>query len=102
MAKTLTFPEYVNAINIEKMRELVRNGESIHPGANHIIERATGQKRSLKYSNLNQVAKNLKYGDIVERHLCDNDIVLFNRQPSLHRVSIMSHRVKVMPYKTLR
>lgn len=48
------------------------------------------------------MASALRCGDIVERHLNDNDIVLFNRQPSLHRVSIMSHRAKVMPYRTFR
>ena len=38
----------------------------------------------------------LEFGDIVERHLMDNDYVLFNRQPSLHRMSMMAHRVKVI------
>jgi DNA-directed RNA polymerase beta' subunit len=38
-------------------------------------------------------------GDVVERHLDDGDVVLFNRQPSLHRQSIMAHRVKVMPWR---
>ncbi len=36
------------------------------------------------------------------RHLIDGDIVIFNRQPSLHRMSIMAHEVVVMPYKTFR
>ncbi|KAI6216279.1 DNA-directed RNA polymerase subunit [Aphelenchoides besseyi] len=102
MAKTLTFPEFVNATNIEEMRKLVRNGESKHPGANHIIDKKSGNKRSLKYCNLEVAARQLRYGDIVERHLRDDDIVLFNRQPSLHRISIMAHRAKVMPYRTLR
>ena len=48
------------------------------------------------------VANDLKIGDIVERHLQDGDCVLFNRQPSLHRVSIMAHKVRIMPYRTLR
>ena len=47
-------------------------------------------------------AKELRYGDMVHRHLHDGDIVLFNRQPSLHRQSMMAHQVKVMPWKTLR
>ena len=34
-----------------------------------------------------------QYGDIVERHLIDGDVVLFNRQPSLHKLSIMAHYV---------
>jgi len=41
-------------------------------------------------------------GWIVERHLMDGDIVLFNRQPSLHRMSMMAHRVRVMKGKTFR
>lgn len=49
-----------------------------------------------------KVADELKHGDVVERHLEDGDCVLFNRQPSLHRVSIMAHRARVMPFRTLR
>ncbi|CAI6012059.1 unnamed protein product [Closterium sp. NIES-65] len=56
----------------------------------------------LKYGDRRRVAAELKYGDIVERHLEDGDMVLFNRQPSLHRMSIMCHRARVMPWKTLR
>lgn len=52
-----------------------------------------GIKRFLKYGNRAAVANQLKYGDLVERHLMDNDIVLFNRQPSLHKLSIMAHYV---------
>ncbi|CAI5953518.1 unnamed protein product [Closterium sp. NIES-64] len=58
--------------------------------------------RFLKYGDRRRVAAELKYGDIVERHLEDGDMVLFNRQPSLHRMSIMCHRARVMPWKTLR
>ena len=50
----------------------------------------------------NKIAANLKIGDIVERHMADDDVVLFNRQPSLHKMSIMSHRVKVFPWRTFR
>lgn len=52
-----------------------------------------GIKRFLRYGNRAAVANQLKYGDLVERHLMDNDIVLFNRQPSLHKLSIMAHYV---------
>lgn len=102
IAKILTFPEIVNEHNIEQMRKLVLNGESTHPGANYVVETLTGNKRFLRYGNREEIAKALCPGDIVERHLNDNDIVLFNRQPSLHRVSIMAHRAKVMPYQTFR
>jgi DNA-directed RNA polymerase III subunit RPC1 len=102
VAMTLTFPEVVCRSNIERMRKVVVNGDSIHPGANHIIDSITGNKRSLRYGHRVSIAKDLKFGDIVERHLADGDVVLFNRQPSLHKISIMSHRVKVMPYRTFR
>lgn len=49
--------------------------------------------RFLKYGNREKMAHELKYGDIVERHLIDGDVVLFNRQPSLHKLSIMAHLV---------
>jgi len=49
-----------------------------------------------------KVANELRFGDIVERHLEDGDCVLFNRQPSLHRVSIMAHKARVMQHRTLR
>jgi DNA-directed RNA polymerase III subunit RPC1 len=84
------------------MRRLVISGESTHPGANYIVESLTGNKKFLRYGNREDIAKTLRYGDVIERHLNDNDIVLFNRQPSLHRISIMAHRAKVMPYQTFR
>lgn len=49
--------------------------------------------RFLKYGNREKMAQELKYGDVVERHMIDGDIVLFNRQPSLHKLSIMAHIV---------
>jgi len=49
--------------------------------------------RNLRVSNRTRRADELKFGDIVERHIEDGDIVIFNRQPSLHRMSMMCHRV---------
>ena len=49
--------------------------------------------RYLKYGNRKKIAQDLKFGDIVERHLMDNDIILFNRQPSLHKLSILAFYV---------
>ncbi|CAM6102061.1 unnamed protein product [Calypogeia fissa] len=108
MAQTLTYPERVTRYNIEKLKQCVINGMSKHPGANFVVFNDNGksnQDRSsifLKFGDRKRVAAELKYGDIVERHLEDGDIVLFNRQPSLHRMSIMCHRVRVMPWRTLR
>ena len=93
IAKILTYPERVTPANIELMRRLVMNGTDLHPGANFYEDKTSGVKTFLKYANRKQVAARLKNGDIIERHLYDGDIVLFNRQPSLHKLSIMSHKV---------
>ncbi|CAO3643339.1 unnamed protein product [Cunninghamella echinulata] len=101
VAKVLTFPERVNKHNIEKLRQNVINGPEVHPGAN-FVGFGNGFKKYLKFSDRKAIAAELKIGDTVERHLSDNDVVLFNRQPSLHRLSIMAHFAKVMPWRTFR
>jgi len=101
IAKVMTYPERVNANNIREMRKRVLNGPEVHPGAN-FVEFPDGGKRMLRYGDRRKIANDLKIGDIVERHLRDGDVVLFNRQPSLHKLSIMCHRARVMPWRTLR
>jgi DNA-directed RNA polymerase subunit A' len=102
VAKKLTIPETVSNWNIEKLKTLVFNGPNNYPGANYII-RPDGVKIRLDYVNDRQmVADSIVPGYIIERHLSDSDIVIFNRQPSLHRMSIMAHYVKVLPYRTFR
>ena len=90
VAKILTYPERVTEHNIEVLRSAVRNGCDAHPGANYATTGSSGFKKYLKFGNRRAVADNLRIGDTVERHIVDGDIVLFNRQPSLHRVSLMS------------
>uniref|UniRef100_A0AAY5E8B7 DNA-directed RNA polymerase subunit n=1 Tax=Electrophorus electricus TaxID=8005 RepID=A0AAY5E8B7_ELEEL len=102
VAKILTYPEKVNKANIELMRKLVKNGPDVHPGANFIQQRHMQMKRFLKYGNREKMAQELKPGDMVERHMIDGDIVLFNRQPSLHKLSIMAHIARVKPHRTFR
>ncbi|KAL1427574.1 hypothetical protein MTO96_017274 [Rhipicephalus appendiculatus] len=102
VAKILTYPERVTQHNIELMRQLIRNGCDVHPGANFLECRGSGLKRYLRYGNREQLAQQLRLGDIVERHLKDGDVVLFNRQPSLHKLSIMAHVAKVLPHRTFR
>jgi DNA-directed RNA polymerase III subunit RPC1 len=101
IAKILTYPEMVFEHNIEKLRQRIINGPEIHPGANY-VQSSNGMKRYLKYVNKEMVASQLKIGDIVERHIQNGDIVLFNRQPSLHKLSIMCHIAKIRPWKTFR
>ncbi|RMZ08179.1 hypothetical protein D0860_04781 [Hortaea werneckii] len=98
IARTLTFPEVVNAYNIHKLQTLVRNGPNVHPGAKYVI-RDTGDRIDLRKAK-NDVQ--LAYGWKVERHVVDGDFIIFNRQPSLHKESMMGHKVRVMPYSTFR
>ena len=102
VAKDLTYPEQVSRYNIDKLRTRVRNGANKWPGANYVTKKEQGIKQFLRYGSLSQHAENLQIGDVVERHLEDGDIVLFNRQPSLHKLSILSHYVKVRPSRTFR
>jgi DNA-directed RNA polymerase II subunit RPB1 len=99
VATNLTFPERVTAFNLDRMYALVQNGPDKYPGAKS-VQRADGRMISLKHVNTKTIQ--LYEGDIVNRHLLDGDPVLFNRQPSLHRMSMMCHRVRVLPYSTFR
>jgi len=101
IAKELTVPVKVNKNNIKEMRELIMNGSNVHPGANYVI-RPDGVRKKITEENKEEISKEIDIGYIVERHLQDGDIVIFNRQPSLHRMSMMAHRVRVMPYRTFR
>lgn len=93
IAKNITFPEKVNKRNIRMLTALVKAGPDGYPGAK-ILERANGDNISLRYVDRESLV--LHPGDIVHRHLIDGDPVLFNRQPTLHRMSMMCHKVKVM------
>ncbi|HYB04238.1 MAG TPA: DNA-directed RNA polymerase subunit A', partial [Nitrososphaerales archaeon] len=102
VARKLTIPEKTSPWNMEFLKKLILNGPFKHPGANYII-RPDGIKIRLDYvTDLQMHADSLAPGFIVERHLIDGDIVIFNRQPSLHRMSVMAHYVKVLPYRTFR
>jgi len=102
IAKKLTIPEIVTDWNIEKLKKLVINGPDKFPGVNYIL-RPDGVKIRLDFvEDRSIIADSLEAGYLVERHLLDGDIVLFNRQPSLHQMSIMGHHVRVLPGKTFR
>jgi len=113
VARELTVPVRVTPYNIEWLREMIKRGPNPEPpegvkyipGVNYIIrDPKTLKQRRIKVTekNANDVAERLEVGMIVERQLMDGDIVLFNRQPSLHRMSMMAHKVRVLPYKTFR
>jgi len=102
IAINITFPEIVNEYNIEHLKTLILNGPDKWPGAKLIKKNKETITINLKSANLNKLADELKYGDIVHRHLSDGDHILFNRQPSLHKMSMMCHKVIIMPYQTFR
>nr|GMC96905.1 DNA-directed RNA polymerase II subunit 1 [Ipomoea batatas] len=103
IALNLTYPETVTPYNIERLKELVEYGPHPPPGktgAKYII-RDDGQRLDLRYLKKSS-DQHLELGYKVERHLNDGDFVLLNRQPSLHKMSILGHRIKIMPYSTFR
>jgi DNA-directed RNA polymerase II subunit RPB1 len=99
IAMNLTVPDRVTPYNREKLYKFVQNGADKFPGAKTIV-RADGRMISLRHINTRELV--LHHGDVVNRHLMDGDILLFNRQPTLHRMSMMGHRVRVLPYNTFR
>jgi len=102
VAMRLSMPEKVTSWNIEEMRKLVINGPEKYPGALYIV-RPDGKRIRLEFvTDREKIAEAIEPMFIIERHLIDGDIALFNRQPSLHRMSIMAHYVKVLPHKTFR
>ncbi len=127
----LTYPQPVTPFNVEELRQAVINGPNAHPGANY-VEMEDGHRVDLKHMSRQKregLAKTLltastghasrkgarnRLGEPVEglgvkrvlRHIKTGDIVLVNRQPTLHKPSMMAHRVRVLrgPYnqQTLR
>ena len=93
IATNITKPITVNDRNRDFLMKLVQNGPEEYPGAK-ILERKNGENISLRY--VDRLSIRLETGDIVHRHMMDGDAVLFNRQPSLHRMSMMCHIAKIM------
>jgi DNA-directed RNA polymerase II subunit RPB1 len=93
IAKNITKPVVVNAMNKKYLMKLVLNGPDVYPGAK-IWEKKNGETITLRYVDRNSIV--LEHGDIVHRHMLNGDPVLFNRQPTLHRMSMMCHIAKIM------
>jgi len=100
IAINLTFPEIVSPYNRDRLLGYIKNGPDKHPGAKSVYLKADDRTVSLRYVNPDTI--DIREGDVVHRHLIHGDIVLFNRQPSLHKASMMAHRVVVLPYSTFR
>ncbi len=101
VAKELTIPEILTEGNAETLKALVMKGSDGIEGANYVIM-PDGRRKRVTEDVKEVIAEDLKPGVIVERHLRDGDMALFNRQPSLHRLSIMAHRVRILPYHSFR
>ena len=110
IANKLTYPERLFALNEVALRNCVRRGANVEGGAAYIVlpdDGSGGEPRRMSLADmdaleLERVACSLTSEYIVERHLRDGDLVIFNRQPSLHKMSVMAHRVKRLPWSTFR
>ncbi len=101
VAMELTVPERVVSWNIDRLKEFIKRGPTVYPGANYVV-RPDGKKKKITEETTEQLLDELTNGYLVERHLMDGDVCVFNRQPSLHRMSIMCHRVRILPGKSFR
>lgn len=111
IAKELTIPVKVTSHNLEWCKQMIKQKtdsyqdiDDYRSSVNYVIRDTEGMRQRIKVTerNAEEVAEKLEIGAIIERQLMNGDITLFNRQPSLHRMSMMAHRVKVVPYKTFR
>jgi DNA-directed RNA polymerase subunit A' len=100
IAKELTQPVFVEERNLKHLQELINNYPE-WPTVNYVI-RPDGRRKKVTELNKKEIAEEIEPGYTVEKELDDGDWVIFNRQPSLHRMSMMGHRTRVMPYKTFR
>jgi DNA-directed RNA polymerase II subunit RPB1 len=94
VAKNITKPVIVNNINKKFLTKLIQNGPDVWPGAK-MLEKQNGEVITLRYY-LDRNSIVLEEGDTVHRHMMDGDAILFNRQPTLHRMSMMCHIARIM------
>ncbi len=97
IARDLTVPEHVTELNIKKIKNLIKKTDKVK----YVIG-PDGTRRRFAPELRKEILEEIQPGYVIERELIDGDIALFNRQPSLHRLSMLAHYVKVVPHKTLR
>jgi DNA-directed RNA polymerase II subunit RPB1 len=98
VAEKMSIPQTVTPLSVMDLQRLVRSTK--YPGAREIVKK-DGQVKNLTLMK-NAGDQCLDLGDKVARHVLDNDPVIFNRQPTLHKMSMMGHRVRVLPYSSFR
>lgn len=99
VARVLTVPERVTIQNIKTLKDTIK--KTTYPAASGII-RPDGKRKRITEELREQLMEEVDVGYLVERHIQDTDIVLFNRHPTLHRMSLMGHYVKVLPGRSFR
>ncbi|HUY70434.1 MAG TPA: DNA-directed RNA polymerase subunit A' [Candidatus Baltobacteraceae bacterium] len=99
IAENLTIPIYVTLWNIDEAKKFLEN--KTYPTILNTITKE-GIRKRITEANREEMLTLIEPGYILERQLIDGDISLLNRQPTLHRLSIMAHTVKVLPGKTMR
>ncbi len=101
VAMDITVPERVTEWNMKWLKEFINKGPTNYPGSNYVL-RPDGKKKKITDETREQLIEELQPGYVVERHLMDGDTVVFNRQPSLHKMSIMCHKVRIIPGRSFR
>jgi DNA-directed RNA polymerase II subunit RPB1 len=103
IARVLTYPEIVTERNLDRLTNLVHRGPRRYPGANAIKKANQEFPTDLSIQNEEELQRiRLDIGTIVYRHMVDGDICLFNRQPSLHKMSMMGHYAVILPGRSYR
>jgi DNA-directed RNA polymerase II subunit RPB1 len=95
IATSLTFPENVNRYNKKILIDLIENGKT------NFIIKENGEQIDLN-CRITRPTYQIDIGDIVERQMRDDDLIVVNRQPSLHRGSMFALKVKILPGSTIR
>ncbi|MBI5553439.1 MAG: DNA-directed RNA polymerase subunit A' [Candidatus Diapherotrites archaeon] len=96
VAQTLTVPQFITEDSLKEAKKLIKDGKTSY------VVRPNGTRKRVTKENMDEVIEELAPGFKVERQMRDGDIALFNRQPSLHRLSMLAHTAKIMPGKTFR
>lgn len=97
VAETLTIKDKVTQYNLNDYLELLKAGDSVK-----YVIRPDGSRKKLTPELKEVLLQELTPGYVIVRTLIDGDITLFNRQPTLHKGSIMAHRAKIVKGNTFR
>ena len=95
IAMIITYPERVTNYNEQIIKKYLMNGKYKYPGCN-IVEVKKDNGSSMKFDVEYFDISKIKVGDIIHRHLINGDYILFNRQPSLHKMNMMCHKVSII------